>query len=134
MLECRLELKKMFNIIVRGMAYPDSGILTYINGNSFSDIRTYPKELDIAYSRTLDGDNSGFELPADWYAWMPTPHHDNPDIDAYITEFNDYKASYIANATPKLFYLWGHSFGFDRNNNREHAEDICARLGGQKDV
>lgn len=133
-LDCRLELEKMFGIIVRGMAYPDSGILSFINGNSFETVRTYLKDLDIAYSRTLGGDNSGFELPADWYAWMPTAHHDNPDIDAYITKFNDYKASYIANATPKLFYLWGHSFEFDRNSNWEHMEDICARLGGQKDV
>lgn len=133
-LECRLELEKMFNIIVRGMAYADSGILTFANGNSFERVRNYLQELDIAYSRTLGGDNSGFEIPSDWLAWMPTAHHDNPNIDGYITKFNGYKASYIADATPKLFYLWGHSFEFDRNGNWEHMEDICARLGNQNDV
>ena len=67
-LECRTELENDFGMIIRGMAYPDSGITRFENGADYADIKHYLKDLGIVYSRTLGGDNDSFALPTDWYA------------------------------------------------------------------
>lgn len=59
-------------MIVRGMAYPDSGITYFTNNATYDGVKNYLKELDIVYARTLGGDNNFFALPQDWHAWMPT--------------------------------------------------------------
>lgn len=86
-LDCRLGLEKAFGMIIRGMAYPDSGIRNMQNGASYENIRQYLKDLDITYARTLGGDNNLFRLPDDWYAWMPTAHHDNPKVLEWADQF-----------------------------------------------
>jgi len=136
-LECRLELESKFRIIVRGMAYPDCGIRALSNGVSYEKIKQYLTDLDIVYSRTLGGDNDEFELPADWHAWMPTAHHNNPEIMKYIDKFLNIDFSinaYGARLEPRLFYLWGHSYEFERDNNWELLDEICKKLAGKDDV
>jgi len=136
-LNCRLELERKYDMIIRGMAYPDSGINRISNGADYQSIRQYLKELDIVYARTADGDNDSFELPPDWYSWMPTAHHDNPRLFEYIEKFLSIDTSpkaYCSSRYPRLFYLWGHSFEFDRNDNWDRLIDICERLSGKDDV
>ena len=38
-LNCRLALEQRFGIIIRGMAYPDSGITAFANNANYADIR-----------------------------------------------------------------------------------------------
>lgn len=133
-LNCRLKLEKSFGRIIRGMAYPDSGITSFQNGASYENIRKYLADLDIVYSRTLGGDNDSFQLPDDWYAWMPTAHHTNPKVLDYIREFSEITPpEYIASRVPRLFYLWGHSFEFENNHNWELMVSICEQLGRRDD-
>lgn len=33
-----------------------------------------------------------------------------------------------------LFYVWGHSYEFDVNNNWERIEEFCKMLGGRDDI
>lgn len=135
-LDCRTKLEKDFGIIVRGMAYPDSGIRRFKNGMGYSDVKRYLTDLNIAYSRTLGGDNNGFYLPADWHSWMPTSHHDNPKIFEFIDEFLklDCNKGYQSTWDARLFYLWGHSFEFDNHNNWERLDEICQQLSGKDDI
>ncbi len=135
-LECRLELESEFGIMVRGMAYPDSGIRNMHNGNSYENVRNTLKSLDIVYARTLGGDNDLFKLPEDFYAWMPTAHHGNKNLFEYIDKFNsiDFDKIYGSSKWPRLFYLWGHSYEFDRNDNWDLLDKICDSLGGREDV
>lgn len=135
-LECRLALEEKFNMIIRGMAYPDTGIRAISNFTSYETIKEYLKNLDIVYSRTLGGDNDLFELPCDWYAWMPTAHHGNPEIFSYIDKFLNINVSegYISKRDPKLFYLWGHSFEFERKKNWDLLDRICEKLAGHDDI
>ena len=136
-LECRLDLESTLGMIIRGMAYPDSGITLMQNGATYDGIRNYLKELDIAYARTLGGDNEGFYLPDDWYAWMPSAHHTNPKILEMIDKFLNIDISpsvYPARRAPRLFYLWGHSFEFDRDNNWGLLDEICAKLKDREDI
>lgn len=134
-LECRTELENDFGMIIRGMAYPDSGITRFENGADYADIKHYLKDLGIVYSRTLGGDNDSFALPTDWYAWMPTAHHTNPELFGYIDKFlNEPMSAYDAAQTPRLFYLWGHSFEFENNKNWDLLDKICSALSNKPDV
>ena len=134
-LECRTELENDFGMIIRGMAYPDSGITRFENGADYADIKHYLKDLGIVYSRTLGGDNDSFALPTDWHAWMPTAHHTNPELFGYIDKFlNEPMSSYDASQTPRLFYLWGHSFEFENNKNWDLLDQICKELSGKPDI
>ena len=136
-LEWRLELEKKTGKIIKGMAYPDTGITVFVNNASYENIKSYLKDLGIVYSRTLGGDNNSFQLPQDWYAWMPTAHHNNPQIMEYIDEFVNMDLStktYCARRQPRLFYMWGHSYEFRNADNWEHLEEICAKLGGKDDT
>ena len=136
-LECRLELESRFDMIIQGMAYPDSGITKFENGASYDNIRSYLADLDILYSRTLGSDNNSFTLPTDWFAWMPTAHHNNPNIMEYIDEFLNINLSpdvYHAGRNPRLFYIWGHSYEFDRDDNWELLTEICEKLGRKDDI
>ena len=137
-LSCRNELERKFDTIIRGMAYPDSGIWNIFTGNTYENIKQYLKNLDIAYARTLGEDNMEFRLPVDWYAWMPTAHHKNPELMNYIDEFlkidfseKKYQGS---NGYPRLFYLWGHSYEFERDNNWELIDNICKKLSEKSDI
>ncbi len=135
-LECRLELERELGIIIRGMAYPDTGITSFVTGTDYEGIRNYLRELDITYARTLSGDNDSFSMPSDWYAWMPTAHHDNPEIFEYIEKFVnlDVSAIYCSRRLPRLFYMWGHSYEFDLKNNWEHLERVCEAFSGRDDI
>ena len=135
-LRCREELERTFGIIVRGMAYPNSGIRHFSPGVSYEQVKRYLTELDIAYARTLAGDNDRFFLPEDWHAWMPSAHHDNPEIFGYIDRFLALTPDKRTgdNGMPRLFYVWGHSFEFANRNNWDRIEAICEKLGGCDDV
>lgn len=135
-LTCREELETVLGKIIRGMAYPDTGITNFFNDTDYNKVKNYLTDLGIVYSRTLGGDNNRFELPSDWHAWMPTVHHNNPDIYKYIDEFIslDLENNYHAMRHPRLFYVWGHFFEFTSNDNWKLIEDICKKLGGREDI
>lgn len=128
-LDCRLELETQFGGLVRGMAYADVCSTT-------ESIKQYLKMLDIAYARVADADNNSFALPSDWFAWTPTAHHRNVKVLDYADEFinTDVNGKYCASRTPRLFYLWGHSYEFSRDNNWDLLDKICEKLSGQADV
>ena len=132
----RLYLEETYDTIIRGMAYPDSGVRRIADFTSYETIKKYLTELDIVYSRTLGGDNDTFDLPADWHQWMPTAHHNNPEIFNYIDKFLGWNVTggYVANRDSKLFYIWGHAFEFERNDNWDLVDKICEKLGGHEDI
>lgn len=133
----RLELEERCGCIIRGMAYPDTGITVMNNFGCYGDVKNYLIELDIAYSRTIGKDNDSFLLPDDFHAWMPTAHHNNPQIMEYIDKFLNLDLStkaYHATRGPRLMYIWGHSFEFDRNDNWHHMEEICRKLSANDEI
>lgn len=136
-LDCRLELERKTGTIIRGMAYPDSGIHRFENGTDYEQIKQYLRELDIVYARTTWEDNCHFELPQDWYCWKPTAHHNNPDLMDHMDQFFKHGKSerlYGCNRGARLFYLWGHSYEFPRNNNWDRIERVCEAFAGHDDV
>lgn len=134
--ECRRVLEDTFDTIIRGMAYPDTGIRVPDNGNSYETVKNILTYSGIVYSRTLSGDNNRFEMPRDFHAWMPTAHHNNPALLGWIEEFNslEYSTFRTNRNAPRLMYIWGHSYEFDRDNNWDRIEEICTKISGRDDT
>ena len=134
-LDCRLTLEREFGILVRGMAYPDRAVDRVRRPDAYPVVRTYLEELEIVYARAT-GTNESFELPTDWFCWIPTAHHGNPKMDEYIDTFlsMDVNSQYIASRTPRLFFFWGHGHEFERNNNWELLDHICEKLAGHEEI
>jgi len=135
-LECRIALERAFGGIIKGMAYPNSGIRIFDNNASYSDVRSYIEQLGISYARTLGEDNNKFLMPEDWYSWVPTAHHDNPNLFNWMDEFLnlDINSLYAGAKRPKLFYIWGHAYEFEKNNNWNRLEKICEKISGKDDI
>ena len=135
-LDSRLCLEKAFDMIIRGMAFPDRSVNRFTVPDTYKRVKSYLEETDIAYARLAGGNNDNFELPEDWHNWIPTAHHDNPEIMNYIDKFVNLDLSeiYCACRTPRVFYWWGHSSEFESKNNWEHLEEICQKLSGKDDV
>lgn len=134
--DCRIALERAFGIIVRGMAFPAEVVNPSLEPEKYARIKHYLEDLEVAYARSARPDNDRFELPEDWYNWIPTAHHDNPQIMQYIDKFVNLDLSelYITKRTPKLFFMWGHCKEFERKQNWDHLEEICRSLGGRDDI
>ena len=132
-LNCRLELEQRFDRIIRGMAYPDYDLRYFENGTNYEIIRNYLKDLGIVYSRTVGAANGDFRLPEDWYRWMPSVHHGDPKIFEYIDKFLNVPFTNMKHP-PRLFFMWGHAYEFERNNNWELLDQICEKLSGHDDI
>ncbi len=119
-LEDRKALEATFGYPVRGMSYPF--------GSHTAAIREMLPSLGIFYARVV-GDSFNFELPADFLQWKATCHH-NQRLLEMAEKFNgpDYGIH------PRLFYVWGHSYEFDNDNNWELMETFCALMGNRADV
>jgi len=110
----RKQLEDLANYIVRGMSYPFGDY----NKNL---IETLPL-LGIEYSRTVNS-HGNFNLPENFLAWDPTCHHDQNLIEKYkeFKNLSEWKQM-------PLFYVWGHSFEFDRNDNWDLIEEFCKMI------
>lgn len=135
-LDCRVELERKYGRIIRGMAYPDTGITAFTNTTDYQKVRSYLSELGIVYSRTLAGDNDRFLLPDDFLSWMPSFHHSNPEAFNMIDRFDSIvvDSGHPAIRFARLLYMWGHSYEFDRDGNWDRLDSLCKRLSDCKDV
>lgn len=117
-IEDRKALESLVGYPVRGMSYP---------GGGFDDrvVAMLPM-LGIEYARTTH--NAGFGIPQDWLRWPATCHH--RDALAQMEKFNNIPARWGL----QLFYVWGHSYEFDRQNNWDLIETFCKEMGGHDDV
>lgn len=118
--EDRRALERCCGKIVRGMSYP-------FGEYNEQMIRT-AEDLGIVYNRTV-GSTMNFSLPADFMQWNPTCHHGQV-TDALIDDFLN--APGYRNLS--LFYIWGHSYEFERDHNWEYINGICEKLRGREDV
>lgn len=118
----RRRLEKEFGVIVRGMAYP--------YGSYNEQVIEAVKTCGICYSRVCHQTND-FDPYPDWLAWKPTTHH-NGDIDGLADKF---LARHVrGDADPALFYVWGHTFEFENDNNWDRIENFAEKLGNREDV
>lgn len=123
----RQNLEEITGGIVDGMAYPYG----LFDTNKEPETAAF---CGIRYARTTLSTH-GFGLPKDFLRWNPTCHHADSGLAKLIEHFlapDDTEHPW--RIAPKLFYLWGHSYEFENNNNWELLEKICERLGGSDSV
>ena len=75
-------------------------------------------------------------IPEDFHAWLPTAHHKIPELAEYIDEFLSLDLStktYYPRRYPRLLYIWGHSYEFDRDDNWDLIEKYCEKLSAKSD-
>ncbi len=119
-LEDRKTLEGIFGYPVRGMSYPF--------GSHSADIRAMLPSLGVFYSRVV-GDSFSFDMPTDFLQWTSTCHH-NHRLMEMAERFNDYDHG----IHPRLFYVWGHSYEFDNDDNWDLIENFCKLMGSRKDT
>ncbi len=122
-LEDRKNIEKQYGTLAQGMAYPYA---TYNN-----DVVEILKRSGICYSRTAKA-TLGFGFPENWLLLHPTCHHRDPKLMELARHFVEDHARY-ANAN-WMFYVWGHSYEFDRDKNWELIEEFAKYVGGREDI
>lgn len=118
---CRKSLESLYGKIIRGMAYPYGWY-----DDTLIDVL---KQCGITYCRTVES-TENFDLPENWLAWNPTCHHDDEALFDLADEF----VSKQNVERPLLFYVWGHTFEFERNNNWERMDRFMEKVAKQDDV
>lgn len=119
--ENRMELEQQLGILVRGLAYP--------YGRYQDELVKMLPMLGISYARTTVS-SGHFGIPKDWLRLEATCHHRDPQLMDLAGEFVETEIR----KDPWLFYLWGHSFEFDRDNNWEVIERFASRAGSRDEI
>ena len=103
---------------------------------TYQQVRQCLQDVGIVYARSLSGDNTLFRMPEDWYAWNPSAHHANPNVVSYAEEFVAIDFSKLSSAWryPRLFYLWGHSFEFESDDNWHVIEEFFQKVANRDTV
>ena len=116
----RQALEALAGYPVRGMAYP--------YGTCSEDLTGLLRSLGICYSRTVKSTHA-YGFPEDYLAWHPTCHYMEQDAPKLADQFLTMDSDRLS-----LFYLWGHSYELDGNDNWELMEEFCRKFGTAKDV
>lgn len=114
-------LEQQFGRIIRGMAYP--------YGTVTDALAQTLKGCGIAYARTTIS-TGGFALPENWIKLPATCHHNAPELMSLSRRFVEESVRY----QPRLFYLWGHSYEFEANDNWAVIEEFAAFMGRRTDI
>ncbi len=118
----RKYLSEIMGYNVVGMAYPYG---TY-NDNV---VKLIDERTGVLYSRTTRA-TCNFDVQTDLLRFHPTCHHKHPDIFEMAKKFIEMKPD-----KPQVFYIWGHSYEFDREDGEwERMEELCKLLSGHDDI
>ena len=120
--EDRKAIERDYGVIARGMAYPF--------GTYSDEVVDILGKCGIAYSRTVKSTHR-FEFPENWLTLHPTCHHNDERLDTLIKSFMETPNRF---GKAEMFYLWGHSYEFDNNDNWDVIEKFCEYAGGREDV
>ena len=120
-IEDRKYLENKFGRIIRGSAYP--------YGVYNDEIIEVLKRCGIVYARTIQSTHS-FDVPNNWLTLNPTCHHD----DEMLFELEDKFINETPERNPWLFYLWGHTFEFEKNDNWDRIEKFVEKIANKDDI
>ncbi len=119
----RLNLEKLAGYVVNGMSYP--------MGSFDKETADLLRKMGILYSRTTISTNN-FNLPEDFLMWHPTMRH-GKDKEALLNKAKEFVEIPDWRCRMPVFYLWGHSYEFDDDNNWDLIEDFCKYISAAAD-
>ena len=110
------------------LGHPVTGFASPYGEHTASTIAAM-REAGFAYARP-GGSSDSFEIPYDPFFWQATVHHDGGA--------GERAARFLADSAwgGRLLFLnvWGHSYEFDRKDNWDVIESLCALFDGRDDV
>lgn len=116
----KLNLQNIFGCSITGMAYP--------YGTYDDNVIRVLKENGIKFARTVI-ETENFKLQEDLLKFKATCHHTNKNLMKLAEEFIN-----LNSTEPCIFYVWGHSYEFDVDNNWDMMEEFCARISNRNDI
>ena len=122
----RKDLEKTFNRVIKGMAYA--------YGAYNDEVVDLLKKLGIDYSRTTNCTGK-FDIPTDWLRLPTTCHHKDERLMGFAKEFVEIEEeSRFWRNKLQMFYLWGHSYEFDNDDNWDVIENFAKYVGNREDI
>lgn len=121
----RLNLSSLAGYEVVGMAYPGGGI-----NNDDRVASVIKNNTGIKYARTIS-DNSSFEPQENLYRFNPTVYH--LDFEKMMTLGEKFVS--LKTESPKIFYIWGHSYEMDYGADYwVRLEEFFKLISGKSDI
>lgn len=124
--EDRKNLERICGYEVVGMAYPCGGV-----NNDDRVAAVIRENTKVRYARTIT-ENHSFELQDNLYRFDPTVYHQN--WEKLFELADEFLALPEITETPKIFYIWGHTFEFDIDDSWDMMEKFCQKISGRDDV
>ncbi|MBQ6333907.1 MAG: polysaccharide deacetylase family protein [Erysipelotrichaceae bacterium] len=117
--EDKAQLEKLCGKPLRMFAYP-FGL--------FSDeVKRILRSAGYKGARTVRS-TYGFDLPKDPYELDPTCHHNDERLMELAEQFVK-----SPSFKPQLFYVWGHAYEFDKDDNWDRIEKFVAYMAENKE-
>lgn len=118
-LDDRKNLEQITGKLVKGFSYP--------NGQYDEEVKKVLEVCDIVYARTTKN-TFRFDIAEDYLEWNPTCHHKDANqlVEKFVSSTYDQRL--------QLFYIWGHSYEFERDNNWQMIETLAKQISFKKDI
>ncbi len=120
----RKTLSEVMGYEVIGMAYPNGGV-----NNDDRVEALIRSNTGVKYARTITHSYS-FDLQENLLRFNPTVG--STEYDKLFDLGNEFIA--LKPDTPKLFYIWGHSYSFDVTDSWDRFEEFCKLISGHDDI
>ncbi len=117
----RKNLEADFGMPIRGLAYAF--------GRYTDTAVNILKNAGIVYARTTVSTKK-FNMPSDWLRLDATCHHRDSELMTLADRFVNTPSETI----PRLFYVWGHSYEFEQDDNWDVIENFCSYMSGKNDI
>lgn len=121
----RLNLSQLAGYEVVGMAYPCGGV-----NNDDRVAKLIRENTGIRYARTITS-TFDFAPQANLYRFNPTVYHvmEPEELFALGEKFVNMDAQ-----EPQIFYIWGHAYEFDIEDNWAKFEEFCQLISNKSDI
>lgn len=113
-------IERIYGVKPVGMAYP--------YGTYNDTVVEGLAKLGLKYARTVEATH-GFDLQTDLLRFKATCHHGDDMLFDLAEQFLSAKPD-----KPMLFYVWGHSYEFERDGNWDRIEKLCSMISGHDDI
>ena len=105
--------------------------MAYPFGTYSDEVIDALRKCGICYSRTVVS-TGNFSFPKEWLTLHPTCHHNNPNLMGLAKHFVEDTSTQPSENW--LFYVWGHSYEFDQDNNWHVMEEFAEYVSHRDDI
>jgi peptidoglycan/xylan/chitin deacetylase (PgdA/CDA1 family) len=116
--EDRRTLEGLVGYEVCGLAYPCGSY----NRHVVDKLR----QMHVCYARVTE-ETEAFMFPDELLEWRATCRHTNP-------KWLEFAKRFLEPETEGLFFVWGHSYEFDINENWDEMERFCEMMSEREDI